>query len=159
MVSDNIVLADISGFVDEILYANRRITVEVEGDSLIAYFADKSRRVAFPFEALTGVSDYSPYTHIRIKMETADGQDIPSGSMICMAKSGANTIEEFESFRSGAYIDIPISSEFITITQNSPSKIEFSFSGENDITVILSDVRVINKDVQDPELTESGLYK
>lgn len=159
VVSENIVLADISGFVDDILYANRRITVEVEGDSLIAYFTDKSRRVAFPFEALTGVSDYSPYTHIRIKMETADGQDIPSGSMTCMAKSAANTVEEFESFPSGAYIDIPISSEFITITQNSPSRIWFSFSGKDNITVILSDVRVIHKDVQDPELTESGLYK
>ena len=124
------------------------MSVSVENGKLIADFTKDSKRVNIPFEALTGVSDYTPYSHIRVKMETADGSYIPAGDMTFMAKSGASTTVSFKACPSGSVVDIPINDEFLDILKHSPLKLVFSYGVSNNTTILISDIKAIFKDVQ-----------
>ncbi|PWM46410.1 MAG: hypothetical protein DBX47_02430 [Clostridiales bacterium] len=148
IVSKSTVLTNIDDFKTQIIEANKRMSVSVENGKLIADFTKDSKRVNIPFEALTGVSDYTPYSHIRVKMETADGSYIPAGDMTFMAKSGASTTVSFKACPSGSVVDIPINDEFLDILKHSPLKLVFSYGVSNNTTILISDIKAIFKDVQ-----------
>lgn len=151
-------LIEIDGNEQTIVDANTKAEVTVEDGKITAELTADSYYLLLPLSVVNTDVDLSNYTHLRLKI-SQDGAEMTDEFMLMFKSSFSTNSLTVEQTESGTYVDILLTASFKNSAMRKLKTIWLALPTPKTVTVTVSDIQLINKDHQDPQLKANAGIK